>query len=202
MATCWLTAQQKAPAEKLKWQQAPHLTSWPLWSQESCTQFSSGPIKALVPAGRAWLRLRRVSCSPSGWGCEALLSFLFPRLKRFLKGFCYYALISSASHWMEEWLFSFSDVLVHQSNHFLDHFIAFNWDFVSPVRLLQAFLAEIFTFAHLADVQNKLLCVLSTSQTVTLVLQPVYCGAIMFQYFPFSIRQSNINSFLKWKSTL
>ncbi len=120
IATCWLTALQRAPAEKLKWPQTLLLTSWPLWNQESCTQFSSGPTRALVPVGRAWPKLRRVSCSPSGWGCGVLPSlFLFPRLKRSLKGSCHYAfdLLSFAVNGRV----AFSYVhcfLVHISSHF------------------------------------------------------------------------------------
>lgn len=104
MVTCWHTPLQREPAEKLKWVWTLLLTSWPLWNQESCTQFSSGPTRALVPVGRAWPKPRRVSCSPSGWGCGALPSlFKVSCLKRSLKGSYHYALISLASQWMEQW---------------------------------------------------------------------------------------------------
>lgn len=86
MATRWLTALQRAPAEKLKWERTLRLTSWPLWSQESCTQCSSGPIRALVPVGRAWLRPRRVSSSPSGWGFGALPSVFISSSQAFPQG--------------------------------------------------------------------------------------------------------------------
>lgn len=183
MATCWLTALQRAPAEKLKWPWTLLLTSWPLWNQEFCTHFSSGPTRALVPVGRAWPKPRQVSCSPSGWECAALPSlFLFPQG---ILPLCFDLLSFAVNGTL-----AFSYVhcfLVHLSSHFRTWFYFF-W---------QRFCLSNKAFACIPWRKHPHLCiwqmygthfVLSANQTITMVLQApatyqlstAYYGPIIF----------------------